>query len=555
VRDRRRRTRSAGRVDLAARLEEAEATLAAIRSGEVDALLVSGVAGEQVYALRSADHPYRVLVERMREGAVTVAHGGLILYANPYFAHLLRRRAETIVGTAMEQYVVPEHRPLLDELLREGEGQSAECHLVTATGDAVPVYLSVSRLEIDERPVVCVVVTDLSAEKRRDAAERGRAEAEAANRAKDDFLAIVSHELRSPLSAVLTWVHVLRSGRLDASRMDHALETVERSVRLQVRIIEDLLDVSRIVSGQLALDLTTIELPTVVEAAIEGVRGTAEAKGIRLECALESENVAVRGDSARLDQVLNNLLSNAVKFTAEGGTIRIALQRVGTIARLVVRDTGPGILPEFLPYVFHHFRQADTSSTRRHGGLGLGLSIVRHIVELHGGSVSAENAIDGPGAVFTISLPVDLSSLDRVRGKRPQAPGDDARDLTGIRVLVVDDDESARDAFAAALTAWGADVLTAASAGEALQTLAEGQAADVLISDIAMPGADGYSLLRRVRAPDAAERGLIPAIAISGYASPADRQRAMAAGFQAHLAKPVEPDDLAATVARLARGS
>jgi CheY-like chemotaxis protein/two-component sensor histidine kinase len=309
------------------------------------------------------------------------------------------------------------------------------------------------------------------------------------------------------------------------------------------------------VSGQLALDLTTIELPTVVEAAIEGVRGTAEAKGIRLECALESENVAVRGDSARLDQVLNNLLSNAVKFTAEGGTIRIALQRVGTIARLVVRDTGPGILPEFLPYVFHHFRQADTSSTRRHGGLGLGLSIVRHIVELHGGSVSAENAIDGPGAVFTISLPVDLSSLDRVRGKRPQAPGDDARDLTGIRVLVVDDDESARDAFAAALTAWGADVLTAASAGEALQTLAEGQAADVLISDIAMPGADGYSLLRRVRAPDAAERGLIPAIAISGYASPADRQRAMAAGFQAHLAKPVEPDDLAATVARLARGS
>jgi len=392
-----------------------------------------------------------------------------------------------------------------------------------------------------------------------EAERRARMETEAAERAKDEFVATVSHELRTPLNAVLGWVRLLRLGGLDAARTARAIEVIERSASAQAQIVDDLLDVSRIARGDLRLDVRSLELTSVVEAAIEAVRPAAEARQIVLWSDLSPRVGRVAGDPGRLQQVVWNLLSNAIKFTPPGGTVDVRLSQAGERAVIEVRDTGPGIDPAFAPHLFERFRQADSSSTRVHGGLGLGLSIVRQLVEAHGGDVSASS--DGPerGSVFTVRLPVSATPQRRqlvaggtsaraptpIPAPRPLAP------LDRLRVLVVDDDDDSLEVLREILEGAGAEVLTARSVRAALESF-DGRPPDVLLSDIGMPGEDGHALIRRIRGLPPERGGRVPAAALTAYTQVEDRAAALSAGFQAWLSKPIEPADLTAAVARLA---
>jgi len=395
-----------------------------------------------------------------------------------------------------------------------------------------------------------------------ESAERARHAAEKANRLKDEFLATVSHELRTPLNSILGWSNLIRNGSLTPEMQTRAFETIERNARSQQQIIEDILDVSRIITGKLRLEIAPLDLAEVIEAAIESVRPSAEAKSIRLETDLRQSKAHVNGDAHRLQQIIWNLLSNAIKFTPKGGVVGVKLQRINSQIQIVVRDSGKGIEPEFLPHVFDRFRQADASTTRLHGGLGLGLAIVRHLVELHGGTVSAESEGANLGATFTVTLPItalqsetvlpvlQTQTLDTAHPHFHLSPGFESK-LEGLRVLCVDDETDARELLFAALSQYGASVKTAASAREALEILRHWKP-DVIISDIGMPGEDGFSLINKLRALNPNEGGNIPAAALTAYAGIEDREQILAAGFQTFVAKPVETAELAAIVAELA---
>ena len=390
--------------------------------------------------------------------------------------------------------------------------------------------------------------------------EKARAEAEAANRLKDEFLATVSHELRTPLNSILGWAQLLRSGSLDESTSSRAFMTIERNTKALAQIIEDLLDVSRIITGKLGLDVRPVELDSVVEAALEAVRPATDAKNINLEVVLHAGVGAVSGDPSRLQQIVWNLLSNAIKFTPNGGSVTVKLERVGNRACIAVSDTGEGINPSFLPYVFDRFTQADSTFTRTHGGLGLGLAIVRHLVELHGGSVSAQSLGKDSGATFTVSFPVLAPEKNYVVSDAPDAwrPVAEPKDLAGLSVMIVDDELDAREVLVAMLELRGARVVAASSADEAMEILSgisNGSRLDVLISDLGMPGTDGYGLISMVRAMGPERGGDIPAIALTAYARYEDGERVLAAGYQRHVAKPVEPSSLARAVRSLAPGA
>ncbi|MFP2911000.1 ATP-binding protein, partial [Pyxidicoccus sp. 3LFB2] len=384
-----------------------------------------------------------------------------------------------------------------------------------------------------------------------------RQEAEEANRLKDEFLSTVSHELRTPLTAMLGWVQLLRSGSLPLERRERALETVERNARAQGQLIEDLLDVSRILSGKMKLDVAPVDVSTVVEQALDSVRPAADAKGIRLQAAMDSTG-NVMGDAHRLQQVVWNLLSNAVKFTPRGGRVQAFVERRDSAVEITVADTGQGISADFLPHVFERFRQADGGTRRQHGGLGLGLSIVRHLVEMHGGTVTASSLGEGQGATFVVRLPLSVALRSDVA--MPGAPrvslptqGELAcpPQLAGLRVLLVDDEADTREFLRALLEGCDARVTVAASAAEGLEAL-QRERPDVMVSDIGMPGEDGYGFIRKVRALSASQGGRTPAAALTAYARTEDRTRVLLAGFQAHVPKPVEPAELLAVLASLA---
>jgi PAS domain S-box-containing protein len=390
-------------------------------------------------------------------------------------------------------------------------------------------------------------------------------ELEQANRIKDEFLATLSHELRTPLTAMLGWSRLLREGHLDAAGQSRAVQIIERNAEAQSKLIEDLLDVSRIITGKLRLDFQPVALSSLVETIINGLRPAAEAKHLQLDASISRAVGQVVGDPTRLQQIVTNLLSNAVKFTPEGGRIEVSLDEVGSHARLVVRDTGIGIGPEVLPHIFERFHQADSSNTRAHGGLGLGLAIVRHLVELHGGSVYAESAGKGLGAAFTVEIPLtDAREMERVprravpfseQARASIAEAElfsDPSALKGVRVLLVEDERDTRELIQTILEGCGASVRVVASAGEALAVFAE-SVPDVLVSDIGMPDESGYELIRKIRALGPEQGGSVPAVALTAYAGPKDRRRALLAGFHTHLAKPVEPDELLAVVASLSR--
>ena len=378
-----------------------------------------------------------------------------------------------------------------------------------------------------------------------------RAEAEELSRLKDEFLATMSHELRTPLNAIFGWITLLRTRRLDEATQERALETIERNARAQKRLIEDLLDVSRIVTGKVALELVTVDPRRVVEAALETMHPAAQAKGLKIVPLLDIGAGTVRGDFARLQQIVCNLLSNAIKFTDAGGHVEVCLARRNGEVEISIADSGQGIKPEFLPLVFDRFRQEDGSISRRHGGLGLGLAIVRHLVELHAGSVDAQSGGEGKGARFIVRLPVREANLVPRVAEAPTNGIVTAAMLMGVRLLVVDDDPGARELISGMLEGFGAQVSVAES-GQAALGLLFAQRPDVLIADLGMPGMDGYALIEQVRALDPDFGGLTPAVAVTAYASPQDRLRALQAGYQNHVAKPVEAEELAIVIASLA---
>ncbi|HEY8076424.1 MAG TPA: ATP-binding protein [Labilithrix sp.] len=489
-----------------------------------------------------------------------VGPDGVILWANTAELAMLGYRADEYVGRHITEFSV-DHAPIEEEIARlasGGELRGFESRMRCKDGSIRHVIADSNSVFRDGKLLHsrCFMrdVTDM-----RHVEEDLRtalAELDSAARMKDEFLATVSHELRTPLNAILGWVRMLRAGGLPEDKSARALETIERNAIAQTQLIEDLLDVSRIISGKLRLEIGAVDVAAVVENAIEAVRPSANAKHVHLERAIDPDAGPIQGDAERLQQVVWNLLTNAVKFTPPDGRVDVVVSRQAESVEIQVTDTGQGIPVEFVPHVFERFRQADGTSTRKHNGLGLGLAIVRHLVELHGGTVRAESAGPGTGASFSVILPIASERaraferpppLRLVAGANLSPPSD----VEGIRVLVVDDEPDARELLAAVLTSRKAKVTTAGSASDALRKL-EQDLPDVLVSDIGMPGEDGYSLIQRVRALPAERGGRTPAVALTAYARVEDRTRALVAGFNMHVPKPVEPAELLAVLASLA---
>jgi PAS domain S-box-containing protein len=532
-------------------------------------------------ALADQRERFRVTLASIGDAVITTDRESRVSFMNGI--------AEELTGWSLREAV---GKPLAEvfTVVNEDSRQqvSDPCEKVLRTGKVVGLgnHTALQARDGSERPIadsaapiidgdkniqgVVLVFRDVSAQRRREqeysTAERdreqllnseraARADAERATRLKDEFVATLSHELRTPLNAILGWTQVLRRGRSsDATALARGLEVIERNTRLQAQLISDLLDVSRIVSGKLRLELELVDLSAVIDAAIETVREAAESKKVKIERELEPSVPTLVGDHARLQQIIWNLLSNAIKFTPEGGVVRVTLARQDVAAVVTVRDTGIGINPDFVPFLFDRFRQADSSTTRRFGGLGLGLAIVKQLTELHNGVVSADSPGDGQGATFTVRLPLGVAPEEGMAATNPTGnhhPTPTATRLDGLTVMVVEDDTDTRELVNRLLTESGARVQAVGTAADALERfLAERP--DILVSDIGLPGEDGYSLIERIRGLQPTQGAGVPAIALTAFARSEDRTRALQAGFQAHVVKPVEPAELVATVASFA---
>ena len=451
-------------------------------------------------------------------------------------------------------------RAAMQQLLdRTVPALSFEKRYIRKDGSEVWSWTTVTLLEgSDGEPLRYIgVIEDFGARKTMLESERAaRSAAEHMSEMKGEFLATLSHELRTPLNAIVGWAQILRTRPGDREQLAKGLETIERNARVQAQLIEDLLDMSRITSGKLRLDIQLLHPASVVESAMDTVRTAAEAKDISLEAFIDPSAGPISADPSRLQQVMWNLLSNAIKFTPRNGKVQVLLQRVNAHVELSVADTGCGVKPEFMPHLFERFRQGQNTTTRKHSGLGLGLSIVKSLVELHGGTVAAISPGENMGTTITVSLPLTVVHQPDERRARPASFPPEPTDfvsmeLAGLTVLVVDDQPDARELILRVLEDCSARVITAGSADEALP-LVESSRPDVLITDIGMPGADGYELLRRVRELGSARGGRVPAIALTAFARSEDRTRALRSGFMVHVAKPVDPSELVATVAAVA---
>jgi PAS domain S-box-containing protein len=519
----------------------------------------------------------RAVLETALDAIIGMDHRGTITEFNPAAERMFGYAARDVLGRELADLLIPlglraQHRHGLRRYLATGEGPFIDRRVETtgyhADGHDFPVEVAVTRVSDDNPPRFTGFVRDMTA---RALAERereqllqreltARREAEAANRAKDEFLATLSHELRTPLTAIVGWTRMLLDGTMDEQSTRKALEVIDRNAQLQTQLVSDILDVSRIITGRLRLERGPVDLGSVIGAALDVVRPAAAAKKVRLRSRLVASVRLMEGDAGRMQQIVWNLLANAVRFTPAGGSVDVELldgQEGGV--RIRVRDDGTGIDSAFLPHVFERFRQADGSVSRQHGGLGLGLAIVRHLVELHGGTVSAESAGVGQGSTFTVELPrADSDQTSDPSGEHRQSlvenPAVRAVWLDGCRALVVDDEEDARELIATALRTAGAKVQTAATVREALQYL-ETAPADVLLVDLGMPETDGYVLIREVRRREAHSGHHLPAAAITAYASTADRTRALAAGFDRHLSKPIRPDAILDAVRSMWHGA
>jgi PAS domain S-box-containing protein len=528
--------------------------------------------------LAAQEERFRVTLASIGDAVIASDMRGRISFMNPVAERLTAWRLDDARGRPCAdvfRIVNEESRQTVespvDRVLAEGTvvGLANHTILIAADGSERPIDDSGAPIRDRNGGIVGVVLVfrDITerkraeADKRAVAAERerlleaeraARSEAERASRVKDEFVATVSHELRTPLNAILGWAHLMEQSPADADVVRRGLDVIARNTRIQAQLISDLLDMSRIVSGKLRLLIEKVELPSLVQTAVDSVQHAATAKRIAVHAQLDPVQV-IAGDPARLQQIIWNLLWNAVKFTPEGGRVDVHLRQSGTDVELVVRDTGVGIDPAFLPHVFERFQQGNPSITRRFGGLGLGLSIVRHLVDLHGGTVRAESAGEGQGAAFTVRLP---SGGREQAAVEPRAAGETAAArldaLDGIRILVVEDERDTREFLGRLLVGYGAEVVVAASAAEALALL-PGTPVNFLISDIGLPNVDGYELLQRIRRMDGSSAAGIPAIALTAYARAQDRLLAFRAGYQAHIAKPIDPAELVAAIVDLAQ--
>ncbi|MDQ3255734.1 MAG: ATP-binding protein [Acidobacteriota bacterium] len=535
------------------------------------------VTGEQAFDLVRLCRYFSELSPQPMVAVEGTTH--IVRHLNAAFARLVGKERTELIGRPFAE-AVPEGEengclPLLDRVYRTGTPEMLDEQEHRHTTPAVYWSYSVwAILGAEERPVgVIIQVTDttemaifrrqavamneqllLGATRQHELTET----AERANRLKDEFLATLSHELRTPLTSIVGWAEMLGHPKLNAVASLNAIEVIRRNARMQLQMIDDLLDVSRIITGKLRLTVQPVDLGTIAIAAVEGLRPAAEAKEIRLQLQLDAPAGQVSGDPDRLQQVAWNLISNAIKFTPKGGRVIVGLERVESHVEFTVSDTGQGIAPEFLPHVFDRFRQADATTTRAFGGLGLGLAIVRQLVELHGGTVRVASEGDGLGSTFTVSLPLmavrsavsDTGSAQQPEFKLPEL--ECPPELTGLRVLVVDDDADTCELLQVILEGCGAQVKTASSAAAALEAVAE-EVFDVLISDIGMPDEDGYSLIAKVRALSKERGGKVPAAAaLTAFVGEKDRIRVLQSGFQIHVPKPISPSELVTVVANLA---
>ena len=507
---------------------------------------------------------YREIFRHSSEPIAIIDTQGFYLDQNAAHAQLLGYTDEELKNQTRALHMGAEAFAEVVHTVEQKGDYRCEVTSKTKSGETRHIELSAFAMRDETGKPLCYVgikrdITEWkrAEEDRAELLEReraARAEAEKANRLKDEFLATLSHELRTPLNAVIGWARMLSSGRLDRDSSKHALEVIERNAWAQKQIIEDILDVSRVITGKLQLNLSPVDLVAVVDAALDAVRPAMEAKEIKIETLIDAGLRMVSGDPDRLQQAVWNVLSNAAKFTPSGGNVEISVSQNATHVLIQVKDSGPGIDPAFLPHVFERFRQADGSTTRTHGGLGLGLAIVRHLVELHGGTIAVENREDGPGAIFTIRLPLPsgelptetLAGADSVFGEARS----ERASLEGLQILIVDDETDTLDLITVELTQHGARVTGVTNAEDALNALAEGEF-DVLISDIGMPKIDGYELIRRIRKHEGKDKR-IPAVALTAYARVQDRMQAIMAGFSTHVAKPVEANELVTVVASLA---
>jgi len=520
--------------------------------------------------LRTSEIRYRRLFESARDGILILNAATLkITDVNPFMTELLGYSGDEFPGKELWELGLFSDKEASEAAFRElqerGYLRYEDLPLQTRDGELREVEFVSNVYDEDGHQVIQCNIRDISERKRSqeectrllESAVAARAEADVANGTKDEFLALLSHELRTPLTSILGWSKILIDGDLDDETSERALETIVRSAQAQNQLIDDLLDTSRIITGKLRLNVRPVELAPMIEAVIDGMRPAAEAKSIHLQTALDSGTGPVNGDPDRLQQIIWNLLTNAVKFTPKDGRVQVWLERIESHVKIIVSDTGQGIDPELLPHVFDRFRQSDSSSTRRQGGLGLGLFIVRQLVELHGGTVTAESPGAGEGTTFKVILPVmsvhrELSDREMTRPVAGSLPlTNRLPSLDDLQVLVVDDEPDARELIVVVLEGRGAEVVAVESAVEALEGL-ERQRFDVLVSDIGMPEVDGYALIEKVRQLPAESGGRIPAAALTAYAGVEDRMRVLSAGYQMHIPKPVEPAELTTVVASLA---
>ncbi|HTL12729.1 MAG TPA: PAS domain S-box protein, partial [Bdellovibrionota bacterium] len=531
-------------------------------------------------ALQQSEERFRVLFESAHDAIVIVNQAGKIDFANRQSLAWFGYAPGELEGKPIEVLIparfLDRHVAHRDRYMAKPDsrpmGRALELFARRKDGTEFPVEVSLSPLETHAETKVTAMIRDisetrkLSSERERllemeknahGEAERARTEAERANEAKDLFLATLSHELRTPLTTILGWAQLLRKGPVNAERVRRGLEAIERGATTQAQLINDLLDVSRILSGKLALNLTEVDPIEVARGAIEATRLLADGKKVVLELIAAVKIGKVRGDPARLQQAVWNLLTNAIKFSPEGGRVEIHVdhsrEHGHDYAAVRVVDHGKGIDPAFLPSIFTRFSQQDSTSTRVHGGLGIGLALVRDLVTGHGGSVKAESAGNGKGATFTILLPLisETGARQSPSARKRNGSSEAAPDLTGVKVLIVDDEPGSLEAFSEMVKAFGGQVVSCSSSKDALAAL-EAQHPQVLVSDIAMPGEDGYALIRKIRALSAEHGGLVPALALTAYAGQNDVERAITAGFQEHLAKPVDGKEFARSIARLA---
>jgi PAS domain S-box-containing protein len=507
------------------------------------------------------------ILESALDCVVTMDARGMIMEWNPAAERTFGYSKAEAIGREMAELIIPpsfreRHRSGIARYLETGEGpilnKRIELTALRKDGVEFPVEVAVTRVPLGGDPIFTGYLRDITERKQIQERElRAKETAEAANRAKDEFLAVVSHELRTPLTPILGWTRIMRTYPADAQQNARALEVIERNVRAQGRLVEDLLDISRIVTGKLRLDMQPVSLRSVVQAALDTVRVPLEARHLVLELELGQAIAPMVGDPDRLQQVVWNLLTNAIKFTPAGGRIRVELRETKDQIELTVTDSGQGISPEYLPQMFNRFSQADSKTTRRYGGLGLGLAIVRHIVEMHGGNVKASSDGKDKGATFTVLFPIAIPSAPaggsgemKPRYGTPLHGMAAVPTLKGVKVLAVDDERDTLEFVRAALQLWGAEVVTFGSAVEALGKFDEIRP-DIVISDLAMPDIDGYGLIARLRSLPPDRGGNTPAIAVTAYARVEDHKRLLAAGYQKHIAKPIDPGDLVNAVSNV----